>query len=182
MFLKLLGNLAFISLLLARGNEAASATCEFGPMEGVEEDIKGHITFRQVDASSSLSINVRGIEGLKAGFHGFHIHENGDCSDPGSHFNPEGMKHGYNQDTSRDYHIGDFGNIPVIQGIHFDEELVVPGELAGLFDESPNKIIGKTYILHELQDDLGQGGDEGSETTGNAGPKLGCCVITAAEE
>ena len=51
------------------------------------------------------------------------------------------MKHGYNQDTSRDYHIGDFGNIPVIQGIHFDEELVVPGELAGLFDESPNKVI-----------------------------------------
>ena len=55
------------------------------------EDIKGHITFRQVDASSSLSINVRGIEGLKTGFHGFHIHENGDCSDPGSHFNPEGV-------------------------------------------------------------------------------------------
>ena len=50
-------------------------------------------------------------------------------------------KHGYNQDTSRDYHIGDFGNIPVIQGIHFDEELLVPGELAGLFDESPNKVI-----------------------------------------
>ena len=49
-------------------------------------------------------------------------------------------KHGYNQDTSRDYHVGDFGNIPVIQGIHFDEELVVPGDLAGLFDESPNKV------------------------------------------
>ena len=54
-------------------------------------DIKGHITFRQADALSSLSINVRGIEGLKTGFHGFHIHENGNCSDPGSHFNPEGV-------------------------------------------------------------------------------------------
>jgi len=151
-------------------------------MDGVEEDIKGHITFRQADAASSLSINVRGIEGLKTGFHGFHIHENGNCSDPGSHLNPEGRKHGYNQDTSRDYHVGDFGNIPVIQGIHFDEELIVPGELAGLFDESPNQIIGRTYILHELEDDLGQGGDEGSETTGNAGTKLGCCVITAQED
>ena len=39
MFFKLLGNLAFISLLLARGNEAASATCDFGPMEGVEGKI-----------------------------------------------------------------------------------------------------------------------------------------------
>ena len=25
------------------------------------------------------------------------------------------------------------------------------------------KIIGKTFILHELRDDLGTGGDEGSE-------------------
>ena len=54
----------------------------------IEADIKGHITFRQVDASSPMSLNVRGIEGLKTGFHGFHIHENGDCADPGSHFNP----------------------------------------------------------------------------------------------
>merc|ERR1711944_117784 len=114
MLLQILGSLVFISLLLAHGNEAATATCDFGPMDGVEEDIKGHITFRQADPSSSLSINVRGIEGLKTGFHGFHIHENGDCSDPGSHFNPMEKKHGYNVETDRDYHIGDFGNLPVI--------------------------------------------------------------------
>ena len=39
MFFKLLGTLAFISLYLARGHEAASATCDFGPMEGVEGKI-----------------------------------------------------------------------------------------------------------------------------------------------
>merc|ERR1712198_289851 len=136
MSLKVLGIVVFISIFMVQGNEAATATCEFGPMDVVEDDIKGHIIFRQADAASSLSINVRGIEGLKTGFHGF----------------------------------------------HFDEELVVPGELAGLYDESPNQIIGRTYILHELEDDLGQGGDEGSETTGNAGTKLGCCVITAQED
>merc|ERR1712198_828229 len=124
MSLKGLGIVVFISIFMVQGNEAATATCEFGPMDGVEEDIKGHITFRQADAASSLSINVRGIEGLKTGFHGFHIHENGNCSDPGSHLNPEGRKHGYNQDTSRDYHVGDFGNIPVIQGIHFMKSLL----------------------------------------------------------
>ena len=51
-------------------------------------DIKGSVGFTQRDATSNLFLNVRGIEGLETGFHGFHIHENGDCSDPGSHFNP----------------------------------------------------------------------------------------------
>ena len=51
-------------------------------------DIKGSIRFNQQDASSNLFLNVRGVSGLQTGFHGFHIHENGDCADPGSHFNP----------------------------------------------------------------------------------------------
>ena len=51
-------------------------------------DIKGSIRFNQQDASSNLFLNVLGVSGLQTGFHGFHIHENGDCTDPGSHFNP----------------------------------------------------------------------------------------------
>ena len=51
-------------------------------------DIKGSIRFNQQDVSSNLYLNVRGVSGLQTGFHGFHIHENGDCTDPGSHFNP----------------------------------------------------------------------------------------------
>ena len=51
-------------------------------------DIKGSIRFNQQDVSSNLFLNVRGVSGLQTGFHGFHIHENGDCTDPGSHFNP----------------------------------------------------------------------------------------------
>ena len=42
-----------------------------------------------MDATRDLSIQVTGLRGLKSGKHGFHVHENGDCSDPGSHFNPE---------------------------------------------------------------------------------------------
>merc|ERR1712126_535025 len=53
------------------------------------------------------SIQVTGLHGLKSGKHGFHIHENGDCSDPGAHFNPEMKKHGTLYDSARDYHTGD---------------------------------------------------------------------------
>merc|ERR1711993_97074 len=174
----LIGSLIFISMAFIDGCNAAQATCEFEPMPGVEVDIKGSIRFNQQDVSSNLFLNVRGVSGLQTGFHGFHIHENGDCTDPGSHFNPMMKKHGFIRETDRDYHIGDFGNLPIIEGIVVDEEIVVPPEIAGLFEESDNQIIGKSFVLHELRDDLGTGGDEGSEATGNAGTKLGCCVIT----
>ena len=52
-------------------------------------DIRGSATFIQIDPTKDLSIQVTGLHGLKSGKHGFHIHENGDCSDPGAHFNPE---------------------------------------------------------------------------------------------
>ena len=56
------------------------------------EDIRGSASFIQMDASKDLSIQITGLRGLKTGKHGFHIHENGDCKDPGTHFNPEMVK------------------------------------------------------------------------------------------
>ena len=38
-------------------------------------------------------------------------------------------------------------------------------------------IIGRAIVVHAREDDLGQGGDEGSLKTGNAGGRVGCCVI-----
>lgn len=41
----------------------------------------------------------------------------------------------------------------------------------------PNTIAGRAIVVHEGEDDLGQGGDEGSMTTGNAGGRLVCGII-----
>ena len=38
-------------------------------------------------------------------------------------------------------------------------------------------VLLKAIVVHEGQDDLGLGGDAGSSATGNAGARLGCCVI-----
>merc|ERR1711983_84796 len=47
----------------------------------------------------------------------------------------------------------------------------------GSLEDEEYSILGKAIVLHAGEDDLGRGGDEGSETTGNAGARLGCCII-----
>ena len=53
------------------------------------EDIGGIDFFILMDTTRDLSIQVKGLRGLKSGNYEFHIHGNGDCSDAGSYFNPE---------------------------------------------------------------------------------------------
>ena len=50
--------------------------------------IRGEVNFEQNSPSENLTITVTNVTGLTEGNHGFHIHGNGNCKDPGSHFNP----------------------------------------------------------------------------------------------
>ena len=43
-------------------------------------------------------------------------------------------------------------------------------------------IIGRAIVVHGGEDDLGDGGDEGSKANGNAGPRVACCVIGIDEK
>ena len=43
--------------------------------------------------------------------------------------------------------------------------------------EGENSIVGRAVVLHAGQDDLGQGGDDGSLATGNAGSRVACCTL-----
>ncbi|XP_023323181.1 superoxide dismutase [Cu-Zn] [Eurytemora carolleeae] len=122
------------------------------------------------------------IEGIILGVgakknHGFHIHAEGsldnDCAGAGGHFNPDQKTHGAPDAEVR--HLGDLGNV------HADltgtVELRIQDSMVSLFADEEHSIIGKALVIHEGEDDLGLGGDEGSLATGNAGARAGCCII-----
>ena len=54
--------------------------------------IRGEVNFEQNSPSENLNITVTNVSGLEEGNHGFHIHGNGTCKDPGSHFNPSKVR------------------------------------------------------------------------------------------
>jgi Cu-Zn family superoxide dismutase len=112
------------------------------------------------------------ISGLSPGPHGFHVHEQGDCSSPdgmsaGGHFNPAAVKHGAPESEER--HAGDLGNIVADSSgkATVNKDIDVITVAAG-----PYSIIGRGLIVHAGPDDLK------TDPTGNAGGRLACGTIT----
>ena len=79
------------------------------------QDIRGIIKFAEAtNSKGEKGVRIRyDIKGLKAGDHGFHIHEYGDlshgCSSACDHFNPYNKKHGGL--NTKESHLGDLGNV-----------------------------------------------------------------------
>ncbi len=92
-------------------------------------------------------------------FYGFHIHENGDCSDDftntGNHYNPLHQPH--------PEHAGDLPPLLTCNGYAFmafyAEQLTIP------------QVVGKSVVVHEQPDDFT------TQPSGNAGNKIACGVI-----
>ena len=160
--------------------------------ESISEDdaLDGYILFYQYSENDPVSVTIY-LDGLKDGKHGIHIHEKSltmemifedevkDCCNKlGGHFNignkwspedPTGTPHGQ--------HTGDLCmNIYVenreVDTIFFDDKIsLFPGSAC---------IIGKSIVIHENEDDLGEGVysdeelEEGSKITGNSGDRVAC--------
>jgi Cu-Zn family superoxide dismutase len=147
----------------------AEAVAELKPTEG--NKVSGTVTF---SSRNGTVLVVADLEGLEPGKHGFHIHENGDCSAPdatsaGGHFNPDNTPHGAPENLPAQRHIGDLGNLEADADGKAHLENV--DQLISL--EGPNAIVGKAVIVHAQPDDLS------SQPTGNAGPRVACGVIEA---
>lgn len=106
--------------------------------------------------------------------HGFHIHEQGDCSaadasSAGGHFNPGGEPHG--RAGARHHHLGDNDNLVAdANGVaHVDAHFA--GIVLG--GGGADDVVGKAVIVHANADDYS------SQPAGNAGARVACGVIAA---
>lgn len=148
------------------------AKCE---LEHGDENVIGHFLFSQKPGQPTLLVGR--VTGLEPGEHGFHIHQYGDlsngCESAGPHFNPDGVDHG----DATEGHVGDLGNITADENGVAEINLILRRvDLSG--DRS---VVGRAIVVHADEDDLGQGGDEESLKTGNAGDRVGCGVIRMSE-
>jgi Cu-Zn family superoxide dismutase len=143
----------------------AHAVAQISPAGG--SGVSGTVTFTTLPGEG-VKVDVE-LSGLTPGKHGFHVHENGDCSDDakaaGGHFNPEGTPHG--DRTAAQRHVGDLGNVTADAAgkvkTSFTDTLIA---LAG-----PHSILDRAVVVHGGEDDLT------SQPSGNAGPRVACGVI-----
>ncbi|WP_346929446.1 superoxide dismutase family protein [Clostridium sp.] len=144
----------------------AFALIQGGPLA---PEIRGKALFYPISDGIFLRIYVEGIpkftsEGKPSLFHGFHIHEFGNCSvgnptDPfmsaGTHWNPTNQPHPYH-----------YGDLPPLMSSNGTAAMSV--YISRFFIPD---VIGKAIIIHENADDFV------SQPAGNSGKKLACGVI-----
>ena len=167
---------AFLILVSLSSTSVAFAATGVASIKGTKPDSSLSGKAVLTDTPEGLKISLS-FENVPPGKHGFHIHENGSCADEGKaaggHYNPEGTSHGLlSKDGFEHAHAGDFGNVEIDSNGSGRLEVVMPG--LTLTGEKYN-VAGRSFILHEKEDDFGQ-------PTGNAGGRIGCGVIELNQE
>ena len=138
------------------------------------DNVYGTVKFTEDSNRIKIDLSLNGLK--PNSLHGFHVHEAGDltdkCTSMCAHFNPYNKTHGC--PGLKDRHVGDLGNIQTnnkgqARYTFYDDCIKLRGNKAN--------IIGRGLIIHEDPDDCGQGGNEESLKTGNAGKRIACAVI-----
>lgn len=126
-------------------------------------DVTGLVSFHEIDAGVLVEATVGG---LARGAHAFHIHENGDCADPGGHFNPAGAPHARWDADSR--HLGD---LPMLVADGAGRAYLNAMVLGPSVGPGRNAILGRAVVVHERRD------DHFTQPDGGAGAAVACGII-----
>ncbi|XP_041789739.1 extracellular superoxide dismutase [Cu-Zn]-like [Chelmon rostratus] len=154
-------------------NGTLYAACKVRPSSSLAQGLPkvyGQVLFKQDYPQGKLQVLLR-VSGFPVAggpvLRAVHIHQFGDlstgCDSTGGHYNPHNENH--------PNHPGDFGNFDTQQGkinAMIESEATLFGAVSA---------IGRAVVVHEKMDDLGLGGDPASLLNGNAGGRLGCCII-----
>lgn len=132
--------------------------------------VSGQATVVQKKDGVQISVKLDGL--LPNTVHGFHIHENGDCSSPdatsaGGHFNSDHHPHGGPKNPLR--HAGDLGNITSNDKGKATVSLFVKG--LNLYNDNKYSILDRALVIHAAADDFT------SQPSGAAGQRIVCGVI-----
>lgn len=130
-------------------------------------------TAQLMQHGGGVQIAVR-VTGLTPGEHGFHVHENGQCTAPafesaGGHYSPESKQHGLQNPQGP--HAGDLPNLRANESgvadttFHVDG-LAFTGGSAPLIREG-----GLALVVHAGPDDYR------TDPSGNSGDRVACAVL-----
>ncbi|SDS47241.1 superoxide dismutase, Cu-Zn family [Gillisia sp. Hel1_33_143] len=136
-----------------------------------DSKLSGNVVFTQENGEVTMTAL---IDGLAAGMHAIHIHENADCSaadgsSAGGHWNPTHEDHG-KWGSPNGYHKGDIGNFKVDANGNGTITMTTDEWCIGCDDDAKN-IVGKSVVIHDGVDDFT------SQPSGAAGTRVGCGTI-----
>ncbi|MGQ0776990.1 MAG: superoxide dismutase family protein [Pseudonocardiales bacterium] len=133
------------------------------------------------EQNGRLNVMVR-ASGLTSGFHGFHIHETGECTGSST---PAFTSAGGHLSTAGDSHPGHAGDMPVLlvngDGIAQASFITDRATLADVLDSN-----GSAIIVHAGSDNYANiptryaaaGPDAATLATGDSGGRVACGVVT----
>lgn len=149
-------------------------------LQDAEGNEVGQVIFRGQEMGA---IVVVGVNGLPAGFHGFHIHTTGDCGDSG---NGAFTAAGGHWNMTEEAHPNHTGDLPVLMigqdGAGYLAAFTDRFLVSDLFDED-----GSAVIVHGNPDNYANiperynAPDDETRNAGDSGQRLACGVVMTIE-
>jgi superoxide dismutase, Cu-Zn family len=177
--------LASLSLIVAAAQsetEAPAVETAVAALQDIDGQPLGTVTFTTVENGYTL-VSAE-LNNLPAGFHGFHVHETGQCEDSGDGPFTAAGPHLDLGDTEHPDHAGDLPTLLVIQdGTAVLTVVTDRFTVQDLFDED-----GSALIIHANADNFANiperygGPDAETLNAGDSGDRIACGVIEQATE